>query len=350
MALSDISPSGVATAFLYGTQTGGGPGYSGIIGAVPPNVNTPIFYEPDCDLSGNRLLLWIVVTGPGPNFGGAQVWASADGTTYGQLGGVGQGGVQGVLTATFPSGSDPDTANTLSVDVTESSGTITAGSDTDADLGITLGYVNGSTPELIGYSAATLTSPGNYDLDTYIRRGMFGTSVASHSSGADFALLNQNVFAYVYPKQFVGQTVSFKFPSFNTVGGSLQDISTVPVYTYTLTGNGVCDNRIKCRVFTSGPTATLNLGTDYLLIVSKASGSATGVDGPALPVPDGTRFEVQDAGNGGLGDSDYNNITFTPAGGVQVNGASNYILQSRGGKIVMTYCSGLGQWTASTQV
>lgn len=350
MALSSVVPSGVSTAFLYGNQVGGGPGYTDIVGAPPPDINPPIFYEPDCALSGNRLLLWIVITGPAPNFGGAQVWASADGTTYGQLGGVGQGGVQGILTANFPSGSDPDTVNTLSVNTFESAGVITPGSTTDADLGITLGYVNGGSPELIGYSAATLTSPFNYNLDTYIRRGMFGSAIGSHSSGDNFALLNQNVFSYEYPAQLIGRTISFKFPSFNTVGGSLQDIAFSTVYTYTLTGVGDCSENVKCRVFTSGSTATLNLGTDYLLIVSKATGSATTINGPALPVPDGTRFEIHDGGNGGLGDSDYNPITFTPAGSVQVNGSLNYTLQSRGGTIVVTYCGGFGQWIASTQI
>jgi hypothetical protein len=236
--LTPITPSGVSTAFLYNTQVGGGPGYSAIIDATPPSVNPPIFYEPGCDLSGNRLLLWIVITGPPPNFGGAQVWASVDGSTYGQVGAVGNGGVQGRLTGNFPSGSDPDTTDTLSVDVSMSGGTITSGSSTDADLGITLAYVNGSTPELIGYSTAVLTSPYNYNLGTYIRRGMFGTPNSSHSAGDNFALLNSNIFSYVYPRQLIGQTISFKFPSFNTVGGGLQDISQVPVYTYTLNGNG----------------------------------------------------------------------------------------------------------------
>lgn len=233
--LSPIVPSGVSTAFQYNTQVGGGPGYSGIIGATPPNVNTPIFYEPQPSLSQNMLVLWIILSGPPPNFGGAQVWASVDGTTYGQIGAVGQGGVQGVLTALFPSGSDPDTMHTLSVDVSESGGTVPPGSTTDADLGVTLAIVDS---ELIGYSASTLTSTYNYNLDTYIRRGQFGTSIASHSIGAPFGLINGSVFKYEYPQNLIGHTIFFKFPSFNTVGGSLQDISTVTVYSYTLTGVG----------------------------------------------------------------------------------------------------------------
>lgn len=235
-----IAPSGVGTAYLYNTQTTAGLGYTQFVDAVPPSVNTPIFYEPGPVMSGDQLMLWIVVSAPPPTFGGAQVWSSLDNSTYGQIGIVGSGATQGVLTATFPAGSDPDTTDTLSVNVSESTAqTINPGSNLDADLGITLAYVNGSTPEMIGYSAATLTSPANYNLGTYIRRGMFGTANASHASGANFALLNGGVFRYVYTSNLVGRTLYFKFPSFNTLGGQLQALSSVPFYTYTLTGVGL---------------------------------------------------------------------------------------------------------------
>src|SRR5882762_5868391 len=100
MPLAPISPSGVSTAFLYPTQVGGGLGYTSAIGVPPPNVNPPDIFEPDCDFTGNQAKVVIIVTGPPPNWGGAQIWASADGTTYGQIGTVYQGGVQGILTAT----------------------------------------------------------------------------------------------------------------------------------------------------------------------------------------------------------------------------------------------------------
>ena len=205
-------------------------------GATPPNVNPPIFYEPFPAASGNELVLWIIVSAPQPNFGGAQVWASVDGTTYGQLGAVGSGNVQGVLISPFPSHADPDTVDTLAVDVTESSGTITPGSTTDADLGLTMALVSGT--ELVGYSASTLTSPGMYSLDTYLRRGLFGSPIGGHSTNDSFGLINGSLFKYEYPANLVGRTIFFKFPSFNAVGGGLQALATATVYTYTLTGVG----------------------------------------------------------------------------------------------------------------
>lgn len=231
-----ISPSGVSTAFLYDTQVSGGTGYSGIINAISPSVNPPIIFEPNSDFTGNQIKVVMIVTGPGTDWGGAQVWASADGTTYGQIGTVYQGGVQGVLTTPFPSHSDPDTVNTLSVDVTMSNGSVISGSVTDADMGITLAYVGG---ELVGYSTVTLTSPFNYDLDTYLRRGSYGSTIGAHSAGTRFGLVNGNIFSQIYPASWVGRTVYFKFLSFNSVGGGIQSLASVVAYPYTLTGNGV---------------------------------------------------------------------------------------------------------------
>lgn len=350
MALPPISPSGVNSAFLYGTQVTSGPGIVPVINADPGNVNPPIIFEPPSLLTSCQLAIWIIVTGTLPNWGGCQVWVSGDDTTYGFLGAAGSGMTQGVLTAPFPAGSDPDTADTLSVDLTESSGTLISATDHDADLGLTLAYVGngGADFELVSYSAANLTSLNNYDLDTYLRRGFYGTPIGSWSSGANFGLA-LSAFIHDFPTILVGETIYFKFLSFNSIGSQPQDLASVSSYPYTITGAGSCTG-IKCRTVTAGATATLSLSTDYLLTIAKTVGSATTVNGPALPVPDGTRFEIADAGNGGFGDSDYNPITFVPAGGVLVNGDVNYILQSRGGKMTVTYCASLGQWTASTQI
>jgi len=178
----------------------------------------------------------MIVTGAPPNWGGAQVWASADGSTYGQIGTVYQGGVQGILTALFPSGSDPDTVNTISVDISQSGGQIIAGSTTDADMGITLAYVGG---ELVGYSASTLTSVNQYNLGTYLRRGLYGSTIGSHAIGSRFGLVNGNIFTQIYPASWIGRTVYFKFLSFNAVGGMIQSLASAVAYPYTLTGNGV---------------------------------------------------------------------------------------------------------------
>lgn len=345
MPLPAITPSGASTALRYPAQPimslGG---YTGLISATPPPVNAPIIFEPGADLTGNQLKVVMVVTAvPTLQFGGAQVWASADGTTYGQIGTVYEGGVQGVLTNTFPSGTNPDTVNTLSVDVSMSDNQIVSGSTTDADLGITLAYVGG---ELVGYSNATLTGVNAYNLDTYLIRGMYGSVIGSHATGSSFGLINGNIFSQIYPSNYVGRTVYFKFLSFNAVGGSVQSLASAVAYPYTLVGNGAA-NRVKCRTLTSGASTTLALGADYLLNIMKTVGSATTVNGPALPVPDGTRFEIADLGNGGLGDSDSNPITFIPAGGILVAGLSTLVFQSRGGAFAVTYCSSSNQWTVS---
>jgi hypothetical protein len=235
MPLPPIAPSGTSTAFLYGTQTSQGGGVTAALRAIPPSINAPLIFEPGPLLTSNRLDVFIVATAPQPNWGGCQIWTSADGSTYGQIGIIGKGGVQGLLTANFPSHSDPDTVDTISVNVGESSGVIVPGSTQDADLGITLSYVDG---ELVGYSASTLASPNNYNLDTYLRRGMFGSTIASHAIGSMFALLNGNVFTQTYPSIMIGKTIYFKFPSFNTLGAQVQDLSSVIAYPYVLTGAG----------------------------------------------------------------------------------------------------------------
>jgi len=232
-----LAPSGVGTAFLYNTQVQGSGGYTDIIDTFPPSVNPPIIFEPNPSLSAGQISLWIVVTGPGDDWGGCQIWASVDGgTSYGQLGTMLAGGVQGELTEIFPAGPDPDTGNVLSIDTSISGGIVDTSSAGDADLGVTLAYVDG---ELVGYSNVVLTAPDLYNLDTYLRRGMFDTVISTHAVGSQFGLISGQVFSHTYPSIMIGTTVYFKFTSFNSVGGNLEDISTVPSYVYTLTGSGL---------------------------------------------------------------------------------------------------------------
>ncbi len=234
MALDPIKPTGVFTAWMIPTDSSAGSGITGQLGQDPGDTNPPIIFEPDSDLSGGDTEVWIIASG-GVNWGGAQVHVSLDDTTYGQIGTILSGASQGYLSNTFPSGADPDTVNTLSVDLTESRGQIIAGTVSDADFKLpTLAYCD---TELISFSAATLTAPFLYDLDTYIRRGCYKTTIASHASGTQFALI-RSAFSYEYLASLIGTTVYFKFPSFNTLGGQLQDIADCVAYPYTLIGNG----------------------------------------------------------------------------------------------------------------
>lgn len=173
-----------------------------------------------------------------PNWGGCQVLVSTDGNTNALAGTIYRGGRQGVLTATFPSGSDPDSTDTLAVDLTESQGQLISGTSADADNFVTLCFCDG---ELVSYETATLTTAYHYSLGTYLRRGVYGTPIGSHASGAQFARFgptDPSLFRYGYPANLAGTTIYVKLPAFNTYGQVLQSPAACTAYTYTLTGAG----------------------------------------------------------------------------------------------------------------
>jgi hypothetical protein len=172
---------------------------------------------------------------------------SSDGSTYAMAGTLYRGGRQGVLTATLPDHADPDSDDTLSVDLSQSQGQMLSGTMADADNFVTLCYCDG---ELISYETATLTASYQYDL-TYLRRGVYGTPIGAHTMGANFARFGPNdpsLFRYRYPASFAGQTISVKLPAFNIFGQALQDLSGLTPTSYTLTGAGA----VPAAAFVSG--------------------------------------------------------------------------------------------------
>jgi hypothetical protein len=230
-----ITPIGVGTvAMLYPRQATAGSGLDAL--ADPGDSNPPIVFEPPGALSGGDLEVWVIASG-GADWGGCQVWVSSDGNTYALAGTIYRGGRQGVLSAPLPSAADPDTGDTLSVDLSSSQGQLLSGTQADADAFVTLCYCDG---ELLSYQTATLTAAYRYDL-TYLRRGLYGTPVGAHSAGSDFARFGPNdpsLFRYRYPASFAGQTIFVKLPAFNIFGQALQDLSGLTPTSYTLTGAG----------------------------------------------------------------------------------------------------------------
>src|SRR5712691_1273641 len=233
-----ITPIGVGTASLYPRLTTAGFGIDMLV--APGDSNPPIIFEPPAALSGGDLDVWLIASG-GTNWGGCQIWVSSDGNTYSLAGTVYSGGRQGTLSAVLPSQSDPDTTNTLAVDLTESAGQLLSGTTADADNFVTLCYCDG---ELVSYQTATLTAAHKYNL-TYLRRGIYGTAIGAHTSGANFARFgpsDPSLFRYRYPASFIGQTISVKLPAFNIFGQALQDLSGLTPTSYTLTGGGEVKN------------------------------------------------------------------------------------------------------------
>jgi len=251
-------PGGVATSSAYPVQTNANVPVNRGVAADP--VNTPIIFEPPAALTGGIEQIWCAVSGGAsgvadPNWGGANVWASTDGTTYGQVGAIIGAARQGVTTATLgaPSGGNPDTTHTLSVSLVESAGTLTTASETAAQNATTLCIVG---TELLAYANAALTGTNAYAL-TYLERGLDGSTVQAHASGTPFARLDGAIFKYTVPEQYIGQTLHLKFQSFNIFGQGVQDISTCTAYTITPIGSGIL-----------GPvTAALQIGInlDYSL-------------------------------------------------------------------------------------
>jgi hypothetical protein len=229
-----ITPIGVGTALPYPKETGAGPPLDPLVD--PSDTNPPVLFEPPPGLTSGDTEVWIIATG-GAHWGGCQIWVSLDGTTYAYAGTIYRGGRQGILTTSLPSHADPDTTNTLSVDLTESHGQLLSGTTADGDAFVTLCYCDG---ELISYQTATLTAAFTYDL-TYLRRGVYGTPIGAHSAGADFARFGPNdpsLFKYIYPASFVGQTIHVKLPAFNIFGQALQGLAGLTPTGYSLTGDG----------------------------------------------------------------------------------------------------------------
>ena len=229
-----ITPIGIGTATLYPRQASAGAGVDTLVD--PGDTNPPIIFEPPAGLSGGDLEVWLIASG-GADWGGAQIWVSSDGNTYALAGTLYRGARQGVLTAALPNHADPDTTNTLAVDLGESEGQMLSGTQADADNFVTLAYCDG---ELVSYQTATLTAAHKYNL-TYLRRGIYGTPNGAHSAGANFARFgpsDPSLFRYRYPASFIGQTIHVKLPSFNIFGQALQDLSGLTPTSYTLTGAG----------------------------------------------------------------------------------------------------------------
>jgi hypothetical protein len=230
-------PLGAATATLYPVQPVTNNPINRNTAADP--VNAPIIFEPPVALVGAAPQVWIAASGGAggvadPVWGGASVWLSLDNASYSQIGTIAAPARQGLLSSSLPvfAGSNPDTADTLAVNMAESGGVLTTATALDAQLGNTLCIVDA---ELVSYATASLTGVNQYALTT-LYRGLYGTTAAAHIAGAPFARLDDAAFKYDLPLQYVGRPLYIKLQSFNVFGGGVQDISTCAVYSYTPSG------------------------------------------------------------------------------------------------------------------
>lgn len=222
--------------------------------AIPSSVNTPSIIEPNSSFTGGKPVIVIAASGTS-NWGGCTVNISFDAVNYSSIGRITSPAIQGALTANLASHADPDNTNTLSVDTTQCGTAIPttiAHADADADRslaviaaqptasgGAMVMPVNG---EMLSFGTVTATGTFTAGL-TYLRRGQFGTSPASHSTGDQFGMIDVlgvsgTSVVYSLPTQYIGVPIYFKLQSVNAFGNALQDLSTCTEYRYTPTGLG----------------------------------------------------------------------------------------------------------------
>lgn len=210
-------------------------------------VNPPIIFEPPSSLAGSAAQVWFAVSGgdgtnANANWGGCFVWLSSDNVTFQQVGEIDSAARMGKTSGALAAygGANPDTTNSLAVDLTMSAGDLTAVTASDAAAAVSLCVVKdaGGSIELISFRDATLTSAAHYTLGGQLYRGLYGSAPAAHLSGIPFARLDSNIFKYGLPAADIGRTLYAKFQSFNIFNGAVEDISTCAVYTYAPSGAG----------------------------------------------------------------------------------------------------------------
>ncbi len=220
-------PVGVYTTSEYPTQPS--LGYSADYNVSPGNAHAPVIFEAPLQLTGGEPQIWMATAG-GDMWGGAEVWVSTDGDSYTRVGAVNHKARFGSLTAALPNGAVFDRTNTLSVEI--SAGQMTGGTEQDSRDLLTSCYVDG---EFLAYANAELKGVGRYTLGN-LTRGAYGSAIDSHAAGSQFARIDEALFKYAVPRNWIGRTVWVKLVSYNVFSGGIQDLSSVPAYSYTIKG------------------------------------------------------------------------------------------------------------------
>ena len=219
---------------------------SGLGAQIPPgNINGPVIFTGPARLTQGALQVWVAVSGQSVAWGGCRIWLSTDNNTFNLWGQLRGGSRYGYVTQTMPAygGSNPDTTDTLYLQLFDPAKQITSVSAAQAASGLTLLAIFGTVPEIISYQTATLLPStnliglGNYSLKN-LYRGILGTPAEAHITGEPFVILDGNVAQIPFDISMLGQTIYLKFTSFNSVGAMEQGVAQVTSYSYTI-GPGV---------------------------------------------------------------------------------------------------------------
>ena len=177
-----------------------------------PDLETPYYEDPTVIVVDTNSLepgagggVYIAVDSDS-DFNGGAIYAQQDGGEYTQVGFVNSLSTLGVSVGTVPLATGTDVTNTLTVELTR--GTL--------DSLTTTQFNNNSQILLIGDEQivaknATLVAPLTYEL-TEIKRGVNGTTPASHADGSQVIMLRGNNSLVRIPGNYnqIGQTYCFK--------------------------------------------------------------------------------------------------------------------------------------------
>jgi hypothetical protein len=229
-------PYGIAKATLYPKQTPQAVNANPAL-INPGNTSIVALEIPDAmnGYAGRTVRVYANPVTPA-NWGGAEILTSNDNITYSNLGQITSPVVMGTLGSTLGVGTgDPDTQ---SVTVTVSNGLQILPAST-ADFAAKLSLLAivdvAGTFEIVAYHNASLTGINVYTVDTF-HRGLFGTTRASHVSGATVIELGEVFAEFQYPATSDGSTVYIKAASFNQMQGRLQDAGTLTPVSLVLSG------------------------------------------------------------------------------------------------------------------
>lgn len=190
----------------------------------PGNVNAPAIFEPPLELTDGKNQIWVAASG-GINWGGCNVWASIDNTTYEMIGTIYGSARYGILVSAI----DADDTS-MQVQLNTSS-QIFGGTLEDAEVDATLCKVG---DEYINYIDATLDGSGRYTLSSMLR-GRFDDA-SSHNVGESFVRIDRAIFEYDFNSNMIGKQIHLKFTSFNGLEQKEETLDEVTAYSYTING------------------------------------------------------------------------------------------------------------------
>ena len=243
-----------AEEFPVGAQS---PSFIPTSSTTPPNQGAlnvpcsptypPVMFSPTTDMltaTGFSVPQWILGASGGgigpyagvldPNWGGCNVWVSLDAVNYQLIGTLTGPSTIGSLSANVPAygGSNPDTGDTIYVNVNECDGVLQSVNDSAAAAGHSLCIMQDvSGFELFAYTTATLFSPGVYAL-TGLYRGLYGTLSRAFGSGSQFLYVGStaNIFEIALPPGYIGMNFWVKLPAFNSLRNYIQDLGDAVAY------------------------------------------------------------------------------------------------------------------------